>query len=97
MSYITTELTTGNMETLEAYRKLEKKFKRISSLSDALALLSWDSQTIMPSGASEVRAEQLATLSVLRHEEVTSNLISDLLAKIDSEVLSGWQRANVRE
>ena len=97
MSYITTELTTGNMESLEAYRKLEKKFKRISSLSDALALLSWDSQTIMPSGASEVRAEQLATLSVLRHEEVTSNLISDLLAKIDSEVLTDWQRANVRE
>jgi len=97
MSYITTELTTGNMESLEAYRKLEKKFKRISNLSDALALLSWDSQTIMPSGASEVRAEQLATLSVLRHEEVTSNLISDLLAKIDSEVLTGWQRANVRE
>ena len=85
------------MESLEAYRKLEKKFKRISTLSDALALLSWDSQTIMPSGASEVRAEQLATLSVLRHEEITSNLISDLLAKIDSEVLTDWQRANVRE
>ena len=51
----------------------------------------------MPSGASEVRAEQLATLSVLRHEEITSNLISDLLAKIDSEVLTDWQRANVRE
>ena len=96
MSYITTELTTGNMESLEAYRKLEKKFKRISSLSDALVCF-WDSQTIMPSGASEVRAEQLATLSVLRHEEVTSNLISDLLAKIDSEVLTDWQRANVRE
>ena len=85
------------MESLEAYKNLEKKFKRISSLSDALALLSWDSQTIMPSGASEVRAEQLATLSVLRHEEITSNLISDLLAKIDSEVLTDWQRANVRE
>ena len=73
------------MESHEAYSQLEKKIKRISNLSDAISLLSWDSQTIMPSGSSDVRAEQIATLSVLKHEEMTSTLIFDLLAKIDTE------------
>ena len=85
------------MESHEAYSQLEKKIKRISNLSDAISLLSWDSQTIMPSGSSDVRAEQIATLSVLKHEEMTSTLIFDLLAKIDTEELTDWQRANVRE
>ena len=83
--------------TSDDYGELENRWKRISSLSGAISLLSWDSQTIMPSGAGDVRAEQIATLSVLRHEEITSNLIADLLAKIDPEVLTDWQRANVRE
>ena len=30
MSYITTDLTTGKMESLEAYRKLEKKIQKES-------------------------------------------------------------------
>ena len=85
------------MESHEAYSQLEKKIKRISNLSDAISLLSWDSQTIMPSGSSDVRAEQIATLSVLKHEEMTSTLIFDLLAKIDTEELTDWQTANVRE
>ena len=85
------------MKSHEYYSELENRWKRISTLSGAISLLSWDSQTIMPSGTSDVRAEQIATLSVLRHEEITSNLISDLLAKIDTEVLTDWQRANVRE
>ena len=85
------------MESHEAYSQLEKKIKRISNLSDAISLLSWDSQTIMPSGSSDVRAEQISTLSVLKHEEMTSALIFDLLAKIDTEELTDWQRANVLE
>lgn len=85
------------MTSHKYYSELENRWTRISSLSGAISLLSWDSQTIMPSGTSDVRAEQIATLSVLRHEEITSNLIADLLAKIDTEVLTDWQRANVRE
>ena len=70
------------MTSHEYYSELENRWTRISSLSGAISLLSWDSQTIMPSGTSDVRAEQIATLSVLRHEEITSNLIADFLDKI---------------
>ena len=50
------------MPTHPAYDELHRRFARLSYLGDALALLDWDTQTMMPEGAGEARAEQTAGL-----------------------------------
>ena len=81
----------------QPYQKLEEKWKRIAALSDAIAMLSWDRQAIMPSGAGYARAEQIATLSVLKHEEVAAPIILDLLEETDTQDLNSFQSANLSE
>lgn len=83
---------------MNAYTTLEQEFTRLYALKSAMAVLDWDSATMMPSGSSEVRGEQLATLAGLAHDIVTSPRIADLLDKAESESgLDDWQRANLYE
>jgi len=83
----------------DAYAALERRFARLSALSDAIGILDWDTQTIMPPGAADARAEQTAALRVLRHELLTAADIDDLLARAAHEVPGDdvWRRANLRE
>ncbi len=85
--------------TISAYEKLEQRFKRKSVLSDAGAILNWDSAVMMPDGGADARAEQLATIGVLLHEMITDPEISDLLdsAEAKTGALDAWQQANLRE
>jgi carboxypeptidase Taq len=55
-----------------SYDRLCERFRRIAALEDAMSVLSWDQQTVMPKGGGLARAEQMATLRVLRHEAVTA-------------------------
>jgi carboxypeptidase Taq len=80
-----------------AYQTLRERFRRIAALGDALSILSWDRQTIMPSGGGEARAEQMATLQVLKHEAITAPDMKDLLDEAGALSLSDWDAANLRE
>lgn len=84
---------------MKQYKALEKQFRRISAVNGALAVLGWDQSTMMPEGGAKARAEQVATLSVLRHEWITDPRLGDQLnqAAGDSDALDEWQRANLRE
>ncbi len=82
---------------MSAYRELESRFRRISALSGALGILEWDNSTMMPPGGAEARAEQLATLGVLRHELLTAPQLDELSLRAENENLDDWQRANLRE
>lgn len=84
---------------MHAYNELEARKKRASALNNALGILHWDQQTMMPSGAAGARASVLAELSVMLHEMETGNALSDLIDQAESEIdqLDAWQRANVRE
>ncbi len=55
---------------IEALREL---LGVVADLTAAAALLGWDQQTYMPSGAAGGRAMQLATLSTLAHEHFVSD------------------------
>lgn len=82
----------------DAYAALERRAARISAVSDALGILDWDSQTTMPTGAADGRAEQTAVLRVLRHELASAPDTGDLLARAEAEVgADPWRRANLRE
>jgi len=83
---------------MRAYRELESRFRRLSNVGDAAAILHWDMATVMPEGGAEARAGQLATLRVLSHEMLTDPEVGGLLDRAsDSHGLDDWQRANLRE
>ena len=82
-----------------AYRTLEERFKRLSDIGSALAVLEWDHQVMMPRGGNETRAEQVATLRQVAHEILTVERTAELLTEAEAEAsqLDTWQRANLRE
>lgn len=86
------------MTTETPYQQLESRFKRLSALGEAQAVLHWDMAAIMPVGGAEGRAEQLAALKAVRHGLLTAPETSDLLDAAEAaDGLKGWQPANLRE
>ncbi|TWT02080.1 carboxypeptidase M32 [Reyranella sp. CPCC 100927] len=82
----------------QAYHDLEARFRRLSAIEGALAILGWDRATMMPAGSAEDRGEQTATLGVLAHEILTASQVGDLLAAAEAAGgLDAWQTANLRE
>jgi carboxypeptidase Taq len=84
---------------MNAYHQLEARFRRIGALEQAISMLHWDAAAIMPAGGAAARAEQLATLRLLAHQQLTLPELGDLLAEAElgSDALDEWRRANLRE
>ncbi|MGK0258620.1 MAG: carboxypeptidase Taq [Candidatus Azotimanducaceae bacterium] len=83
---------------MNAYETLAARNKRLSALKNALGILHWDQETMMPPAAAPSRAEVFAELGVMAHEISTLDDTSDLLADADQQDdLDVWQRANLRE
>ncbi len=82
-----------------AYLRLEETFKRIELLREMQRQLDWDKRTMMPSGGSVTRGEQLALIATLRQETLNGSEVADLLdaAEADSDELDPWEAANLRE
>src|SRR4051794_16925252 len=87
-----------NPSPRDAYHDLERRFDRMNLVRDAATFLEWDAATYMPEGGADARADQLATLRVLRHELLTAPALDDLLARAaEAGDLDPWQRANLHE
>ncbi len=85
---------------MQPYQTLERRFARINDVNGALGILNWDNDTIMPAGAADRRAGQVATLSVIAHEMMTAPDMPELLADAGgagSGRLDPWQSANLAE
>jgi carboxypeptidase Taq len=84
---------------MKAYRELEARFQRIALVGEAAGVLHWDMSTMMPPGGAAARAEQLAALTVVRHELLTDPAMGELIETAGAAAvdLDGWQRANLRE
>ena len=82
---------------MQAYQELEARFKRISGLSGASAILGWDQAVMMPKGGNEARGEQLAVLNGLAHEMTTASETADLIDNACQEQLETWQQRNLQE
>jgi carboxypeptidase Taq len=67
---------------MKKYQEFEERLKKISYLGAASALLSWDQEVFMPSGASEHRAQTLSTLSSIIHKEFTDPHFANLPMQI---------------
>src|SRR5829696_7692576 len=70
---------------MQAYTTLEARFARLSALEGALGILHWDTQTMMPEGSADERAIQIATLTSIAHELLTSPITRDLLDEARTE------------
>ncbi len=82
---------------MSAYAQLAAHFHALSAIEGASAILGWDYEVMMPSGAAEIRAEQLAALAGIAHAKLTEPAIGEWLAQAADESLTEWQAANIRE
>lgn len=83
---------------MTAYSNLSAQFGRAAALGNAVGILQWDSDVMMPAGAAGTRAESLALLRVMHHGLITDARIGDWLADADADDgLGPWERANLRE
>jgi carboxypeptidase Taq len=82
-----------------AYDALERHFARLAAVEDALGILHWDAQTMMPAGAEASRSDQLATLEAIAHDTLTAPEVGELLeaAAAGDTDLDPWRSANLRE
>jgi carboxypeptidase Taq len=84
-----------------SYRALEQHFRRLSHLQHAAAIMQWDEAVMMPRGSGPKRAEAMATLQVLIHEQLTDERLLDWVERAREEAsaskLDEAERANVRE
>ncbi len=70
----------------EKYSALVERLKEIRSVAHALAVLEWDQQVNMPPGGAAARASQLATLSRIEHDMMTSDETARLLEAAAREI-----------
>jgi len=80
---------------ISAYEKLYEISKRLSYISSALTLSSWDQKTYIPKDAHKHRAELHAILSEYIHEEWTKDYIGELINIAKEGELDEIQRANL--
>ena len=69
----------------EKLNQLKEILGEVSDLRHAASLLEWDQNVYMPSGGSEARGQQLATLGKVAHEKATSDEVGKLLADLKKE------------
>ncbi|MBK6766465.1 MAG: carboxypeptidase M32 [bacterium] len=81
------------------YQELTKAFKQYSTLGSISSVLQWDMQVNMPPKGAEKRANELAMVSGLAHERLTSKRVGELIStcKTTNGALTEAEQANVRE
>jgi carboxypeptidase Taq len=85
----------------KSYQDLIGRFKEHSLLRSCASLLGWDERTYMPHNGSAHRAEQMALLARLTHEQLTDPEIGRLLSDVEQSTVvrdaASVPAANVRE
>ncbi|MBL8728101.1 MAG: carboxypeptidase M32 [Planctomycetes bacterium] len=83
-----------------AYDLLLAHVREAHLLASTAALLAWDQETGMPTGAGDVRARQLELLARLQHERSTDPRVGDWLSSCEADaalLADADAAANVRE
>lgn len=89
------------MDPQTAYDELIRRARAEALLQSCEAILGWDELTYMPPGAVQGRADQLAYLAGLQHDQATDPRIGELLAFADqlpeTKHAESAQAVNLRE
>ena len=80
-------------------KDLFRLWGRLTDLGRAKAILEWDQETMMPPAGGPYRARELATLSGLAHQTLTSRELGETLAALEErkDELDPLERAHLRE
>ena len=84
----------------QQYQQVVQKLEEISHLNGVMSTLGWDQEVVMPAGAGEARAKQMAALAGVIHERMTDPALGDGLRELADrhwQALDADQRCNVRE
>lgn len=68
------------------FNRLLERWGEISDLGRARALLAWDERTMMPASGAAGRAEQIATLTRIRHERISEKGLWELVLGLEAEL-----------
>ncbi|MDH5552726.1 MAG: carboxypeptidase M32 [Nitrosomonas sp.] len=81
------------------YQNLVKKLEEISHLNGVMCTLGWDQEVVMPTGAAEARAQQIAALAGVIHGRMTDAQLGECLSALQEEdgVFNAAQHCNIRE
>ena len=82
---------------MNSYSKLKNIFYESALSADIAGILHWDMSTMMPKNSRENRAEQLAYLSKIRHQLISSKNVGDLINDAKHEHLDAENSANLQE
>jgi carboxypeptidase Taq len=74
----------------------QERMHEIGQLRHAAALLRWDQQVLMPSGAAGGRSRVNATVDVLHHRLLTDEYLGELIERCDAREQAPERRAMVR-
>jgi carboxypeptidase Taq len=79
-----------------SYESYREHMRRLADVKAALALMQWDQETYLPSKGEGFRAQQVATLSEIAHEQATADSLGSLLASLeDAAFPDEIQRKNI--
>jgi len=84
----------------DTYQRLARKLEELGQLEQIMGILHWDQEVIMPRGATQARAGQIASLAGVTHEKLTDSKIGALLDQLESassEDLDPYELCNIRE
>ncbi|MHB9288595.1 carboxypeptidase M32 [Halobacteriales archaeon Cl-PHB] len=84
-------------QTSDAYEELVDHIERYVYVGDAVGVLHWDQEVMMPDAGTPARSKQRSALSRLTHEILTDEQVTEWLAAIDEGDLDQEEAANVRE
>ncbi len=79
------------------YAEFEQRVRRLGNLGQAEEVLRWDQEVMMPEGGTPARSQQLSVLSGIKHELLTDDQLTTLLAELATADLPPQKNATVRE
>jgi len=82
------------------YQNLVQRLEEISHLNGVMSTLGWDQEVMMPPGAADARAKQIAALAGVIHERMTDPGLGDCLNELAATGYANFSAAdqcNIRE
>jgi len=81
------------------YEAYKERLVKIADIGYSTAILSWDQETYMPEKGAGFRAQQMATLSGIIHEQFTDKELGKILKKLNDnpKKLTEKQRRNITQ
>ncbi|MCW8194812.1 carboxypeptidase M32 [Proteobacteria bacterium 005FR1] len=82
---------------MQHYKRLVDHFRKTHKLEHIRAILGWDQAAMMPSGGNLARADAMAELALILHEQSTRPELDDFFAAAAEEELSTAEHQSLKE